>query len=101
MGLGRRRLVRGQATPSLYPHMSEAEKDWKSVLDVYAGHPDNALILAQLMAHLKEHIESGPKGRREALAQLEFAVKILYPHSRFNHVSKETVSPCGRREALN
>ena len=69
--------------------MSEVDKDWKSVLGVYAGHPDDALTLAQLLAQLKEHIESGPKGRREALAQLEFAIKTLYPHSRFNGLSRK------------
>ena len=76
-------------TPFIFPHMSEANKDWKSVLEVYAGHPHDALILAQLLRQLKEHIESGPKGRREALAQLEFAIKTLYPHSGFNKVSKK------------
>jgi hypothetical protein len=69
--------------------MSEANKDWKSVLELYAGHPHDALILAQLLAQLKEHIESRPKGRREALAQLEFAIKTLYPHSGFNKVSEK------------
>ena len=81
--------------------MSEVHNDWKSVLTVYGGHPDDALTLAQLLAQLKEHIERGPKGRREALAQLEFAIKTLYPHSRFNKVNKKLFSPCRRRETLS
>lgn len=69
-------------------HMSEVHKDWKSVLEVYAGHPHDAFILAQLLKQLKEHVEGGPSGRRETLAQLEFAIRTLHQYTGFNKVSR-------------
>ena len=69
--------------------MSEVHKDWKSVLEVYAGHPHDAFILAQLLKQLKEHVEGGPNGRRETLAQLEFGIKTLHQYTGFSKVSRK------------
>lgn len=71
--------------------MSEVHKDWKSVLEVYAGHPHDAFILAQLLKQLKEHVEGGPSGRRETLAQLEFAIRTLHQYTGFNKVSRSYI----------
>jgi len=69
--------------------MSEVAKDWKSVFEVYVRNPSDALTLAQLLEQVKELIERGPKGRREAVAQLELAINALYPHTSFDKVSRK------------
>ena len=51
-----------------------------------SGH--DALVLAQLLDQLREKIESGPKDRREAAAELELVIKLLHQHTSFNKVSE-------------
>ncbi len=69
--------------------MSEAAKDWKSVLAVYARHSHDALVLAQLLDQVREKINRGPTGRREAVAQLELAIDTLYLFSSFDKASRK------------
>ncbi len=69
--------------------MSENTKDWKAVLAVYGRHSHDALVLAQLLDQVREKIQCGPRGRREAATQLETAIRILHQHTSFNKVSKK------------
>lgn len=69
--------------------MSENAKEWESVLAVYAKNPHAALVLAQLLDEVRKKIARGPKARREAEAQLEFAIKTLHRHTSFNKVSEK------------
>ena len=65
-------------------------KDWKSVFEVYVRDPDNALILAQLLATIKRQITKGrgKKGRRQASAELDAAIRALYPYTTFTKVNR-------------
>jgi len=69
--------------------MSENAKDWRAVLAIYARHSHDALVLAQLLAQVREKTERGPKGGHEAAAQLETAIKTLHQYTSFSKVSKK------------
>ena len=69
--------------------MAEPTEDWESVLEVYAGKAHDALVLATLLEIVRRKMGRGPKDRREASAELEFAIKTLYQYTDFNKVSRK------------
>jgi len=58
--------------------MLEGE-NWKIALALYGGHPIPALLLAHQLIALKQCLQRGRKGIRDAIAGLDLAIDHLYP----------------------
>jgi hypothetical protein len=59
-------------------------ENWRIVFKVYARHPISALTLAYQLIALKQSLQNGRKGIREAIAGLDLAIESLYPHTDFH-----------------
>lgn len=68
--------------------MIEAE-NWKIAVKHYKGHPIPALLLAHQLMALKQCLQRGPKGIRDALAGLDIAIDSLYPHTDFDRIGRK------------
>ncbi len=60
---------------------------WKTVLEVYAGHPVDALLLALQLTELKHSLKRGRSGVADAIAGLDLALEIIYLHTDIHKVS--------------
>ena len=63
-------------------------RDWKVIFEVYAREPTSALALAYQLIALKQSLQRGPKGIRDALAGLNQAIDSLYPHTDFHKMAR-------------
>lgn len=68
--------------------MTEAE-DWNIAVEVYAGDPSSALLLAYQLIAIKQAIKRGRKGISDAIESLDLALDSLYPHTDFYRVSHQ------------
>jgi hypothetical protein len=57
---------------------------WKIVLSVYARQPTSAFTLAFQLIAVKQSLQHGRKGRREAIEALDLAIESLYLHTQFH-----------------
>lgn len=68
--------------------MLDAE-EWKIALEIYKGHPVNALNLSFQLLAIKQSLECGSKGIPDAIEGLELAIEILYPHTNFHKLGQK------------
>ena len=68
--------------------MFDAE-EWKIALEVYKGHPANALSLSFQLIAIKQSLERGSKGISDAVEGLELAIETLYPHTNFHKLGQK------------
>ena len=64
-------------------------EDSKIVFEIYKGHPILALGLAQQLTAIRQPLESGHKGKPEAIDALNLAIDGLFDHTDFNKVSRK------------
>ena len=64
-------------------------EQWELVLQIYAGHPVEALTLAYQLIEIKRSLKRGQKGIPDAIAALDLAVEALYPHTDFHKMGRQ------------
>lgn len=67
--------------------MLDAE-EWKIAVEIYKGHPANALNLSFRLIAIKQSLERGSKGIADAIEGLELAIASLYPHTNFHKLGQ-------------
>ena len=63
-------------------------RDWKAILEVYAGEPALALALAYQFNALKQFLQRGAKGIPDAVAACNQAIQTLYLHTDFHELGQ-------------
>lgn len=62
--------------------------EWKIALQIYKGHPSDALNLAFQLIAIRQSLERGNKGIPDAIKALDLAVETLYPHTNFHKLGR-------------
>ena len=68
--------------------MLDAE-NWKVALEIYKGHPINALSLSFQLIAIRQSLDRRSKGVPDALEGLELAIETLYPHTNFHKLGQK------------
>ena len=63
-------------------------EEWKIALEIYKGHPANALNLAFQLIAIRQSLERGNKGIPDAIEALDLAIDTLYPHTNFHRLGQ-------------
>jgi hypothetical protein len=66
-------------TPRLFSDIMLTAEHWKTVFELYAGHPVDALLLALQLTELKHSLQRGRKGVAEAIEGFDLALEIYLP----------------------
>jgi len=64
-------------------------EDWKIIFEVYARNPTSALALAHQLTAIKQSLQRGRKGIREAIPRLNLAIECLYLHTDFHKMGRK------------
>jgi hypothetical protein len=72
-------------------------EEWKIAVEIYKGHPADALNLAFQLIAIKQSLERGSKGIPDALEGLELAIVGLYPHTNFHKLGQRLFHRKNRR----
>lgn len=62
-------------------------EDWEIALAPYQGHPGAALRLGFNLIILKSHFADEPLKAQQTIAEIDQALKLLFPHTDFHLVS--------------
>ena len=63
---------------------------WKIVFEVYERHPTSAFTLAFQLIAVKQSLQQGRTGMREAMEALDLAIESLYPHTQFHKMGRQS-----------